>query len=115
MNPDDPPPPPHSYRTQLTIGEEIVDPITWAGSVPQAYGIAPRLRVGRDRWFNLLWLLPIGFVLLIVAVAIAQGLRSTLPCTSSLNAIPAPPPAPPSRPSACLVGSPRSTSSTCSS
>jgi DMSO/TMAO reductase YedYZ molybdopterin-dependent catalytic subunit/thiosulfate reductase cytochrome b subunit len=66
-----------SYRTQLTIGEEIVDPTTWAGSVPQAYGIAPRLRVGRNRWFNLLWLLPIGFVLLIVAVAIAQGLRST--------------------------------------
>ena len=31
--------------------------------------------MGRDRWFNLLWLLPIGFVLLIVAVAAAKGLR----------------------------------------
>ncbi|MGI8994284.1 MAG: molybdopterin-dependent oxidoreductase [Nocardioidaceae bacterium] len=38
-------------------------------------GVAPRVRVGRDKWFNLLWLLPIGFVLLIVAVATAQGLR----------------------------------------
>jgi len=65
-----------SYRSQLTTGEDIVDPATWAGSVPEAHGIAPRVRVGQSRWFNLLWLLPIGFVLLIVAVAIAQGLRS---------------------------------------
>jgi sulfoxide reductase catalytic subunit YedY len=28
------------------------------------------------RWFNLLWLLPIGFVALISAVAVAQGLRT---------------------------------------
>jgi thiosulfate reductase cytochrome b subunit len=38
-------------------------------------GIAPRVRVGRNKWFNLLWLLPIGFVFLIVAVAVAKGLR----------------------------------------
>ncbi|MEJ7784998.1 MAG: molybdopterin-dependent oxidoreductase [Solirubrobacteraceae bacterium] len=38
-------------------------------------GIAPRVRVGASRWFNLLWLLPIGFVVLIVAVAVAKGLR----------------------------------------
>ncbi len=30
--------------------------------MPQVSGIAPRVRVGRSRWFNLLWLLPIGFV-----------------------------------------------------
>jgi len=66
-----------SFRTQLTTGEDIVDPLTWAGSLPQAHGIAPRVRVGRSRWFNLLWLLPIGFVVMIVAVAVAQGLRST--------------------------------------
>jgi methionine sulfoxide reductase catalytic subunit len=64
-----------SFRSQLTIGEDVVDPSTWAGSVPVAQGIAPRVRVGRSRWFNLLWLLPIGFVLLIVAVAVAKGLR----------------------------------------
>ena len=39
-------------------------------------GIAPRVRVGRSRWFNLLWLLPIGFLVLIVAVAAAKGLRN---------------------------------------
>jgi methionine sulfoxide reductase catalytic subunit len=64
-----------SFRSRLTRGEDVVDPATWAGSVPAAYGIAPRVRVGRSRWFNLLWLLPIGFVLLISAVALAKGLR----------------------------------------
>ena len=39
-----------------------MDPSTWAGSVPVAHGIAPRVRIGQSRWFNLLWLLPIGFV-----------------------------------------------------
>jgi hypothetical protein len=58
------------------MGEDAVDPTTWAGSVPQAQGIAPRMRIGRSRWFNLLWLLPIGCVVLIVAVAAAKGLRN---------------------------------------
>ncbi len=66
-----------SYRSQLTKGEDVVDPATWAGSVPVAHGIAPRVRVGRSRWFNLLWLLPIGLVALIAAVAAAKGLRGT--------------------------------------
>jgi len=66
-----------SFRSQLTVGEDVVDPTTWAGSVPAAHGISPRVRVGRSRWFNLAWLLPIGFALLIGAVAVAQGLRST--------------------------------------
>jgi sulfoxide reductase catalytic subunit YedY len=64
-----------SYRYQLTPGEDVIDTATWAGSVPQVNGIAPRVRVGRKRWFNLLWLLPIGFVLLIIAIAVAKGLR----------------------------------------
>jgi len=64
-----------SYRSQLTAGEDVVDRATWAGSVPHARGIAPRVRVGRGRWFNLLWLLPIGFLVLIAAVAAAKGLR----------------------------------------
>ena len=64
-----------SYRYQLTPGEDVIDTATWAGSVPQVNGIAPRVRVGRSKWFNLLWLLPIGFLLLIVLVAVAKGLR----------------------------------------
>jgi methionine sulfoxide reductase catalytic subunit len=64
-----------SYRWQLTPGEDVIDTATWAGSIPQVNGIAPRVRVGRSRWFNLLWLLPIGFMLLLIAIAVAKGLR----------------------------------------
>ncbi|MDQ2960205.1 MAG: hypothetical protein M3R48_04045, partial [Candidatus Dormibacteraeota bacterium] len=66
-----------SWRSQLTSGGDVVDPETWAGAIPQAGGIAPRVRIGQSRWFNLLWLLPLGLLLLMVAVAVAQGLRST--------------------------------------
>lgn len=62
-------------RDRLTKGEDVVDPETWAGSIPAAFGIAPRLRIGADRWFNLLWLLPIGWALLLLGVATAQHLR----------------------------------------
>lgn len=64
-----------SWRAQLTRGEDVVDPVTFAGNIPQVRGVAPRIRVGRNRWFNLLWLLPIGLVVLVAAVAVAQGLR----------------------------------------
>ena len=43
----------------------------WA---PARYGIAPRIRIGK-RWFNVLWLLPIGFVGLVLAAAVAHELR----------------------------------------
>ena len=65
---------PPGLRSGLTPGEEVVDTATWAGSVPAATGVAPRLRLG-GRWFNLLWLLPIGFVVLLGCVAAAKGLR----------------------------------------
>ncbi|MBK6311327.1 MAG: molybdopterin-dependent oxidoreductase [Candidatus Microthrix sp.] len=60
----------------MTIGEESIDPTTWAGSIPQQHGTAPHVRFGRSRWFNLLWLIPAGFVVLISAVAVAKGLRN---------------------------------------
>ncbi len=63
-----------SLRLGLTPGGDAVDVATWAGSVPAATGVAPRVRFGR-KWFNLLWLLPLGFVLLLVEVAVAKGLR----------------------------------------
>jgi sulfoxide reductase catalytic subunit YedY len=65
---------PPDFRAGLTHGEDVVDVATWAGSVPAERGVAPRLRLGR-RWFNLLWLLPIGFVVLLACVAAAKGLR----------------------------------------
>ncbi|WP_305780159.1 molybdopterin-dependent oxidoreductase [Nocardia nova] len=63
------------WRSDLTSGENAIDPTTFAGTIPQVRGVAPRIRVGRDKWFNLLWLLPLGLVVLVAAIAIAQGLR----------------------------------------
>ncbi|WP_216644869.1 molybdopterin-dependent oxidoreductase [Microbacterium sp. SYP-A9085] len=63
------------FRLRLKQPEDTIDPRTWAGSVPDARGTAPHLRVGRDKWFNLLWLIPLGFVALVAMIAIAQGLR----------------------------------------
>ena len=62
-------------REQLTKGEDVVDPKTWAGSIPAAFGIVPRLRIGAKRWLNLAWLLPIGWTLLLLGVAEARHLR----------------------------------------
>jgi thiosulfate reductase cytochrome b subunit len=64
------------YRQQLSGADEVVDPEHWAGDLPAAYGTAPRLRVGRDRWFNLVYLVPLALAVLIVAIAAAQGLRN---------------------------------------
>ncbi|OIU84422.1 oxidoreductase [Microbacterium sp. AR7-10] len=61
---------------------------SWAGSVPAQYGVAPRIRIGRSKWFNLLWLLPIGFVLLIVSIAVAKGLRDVPAVAQFMEAYP---------------------------
>lgn len=63
-----------SFRSELTQGEDHIERPTWAGGIPPAHAIAPRLRVGH-RWFNILWLIPIGVVLLIAGIAVAQGIR----------------------------------------
>ncbi len=63
------------FRERLTKGGDAVDPKTWAGAIPASFGIAPRVRVGANRWFNVLWLIPIGWGALLVAVAAAQYLR----------------------------------------
>jgi sulfoxide reductase catalytic subunit YedY len=68
---------PASFRSALTLGEDVVDTSTWAGSIPAAHGVAPRIRIGKSRWFNLLWLLPLGLLLLLIGVAVAKGLRNT--------------------------------------
>ena len=33
------------------------------------------MRIGNSKWFNLLWLIPIGLLLLIVGIAVAKGIR----------------------------------------
>lgn len=75
-------------RSRLRPGREVVDPESWAGGIPPEAGIAPRVRLGRDRWFNVLWLLPIGFVVLIVAVAAAKGLHNMPAVQDFMNRYP---------------------------
>lgn len=67
-----------SFRRELDRKRYNVVDEDWAGGVPAQYGVAPRVRVGNGKWFNLLWLMPIGFLALLVAVAVAKGIR-TLP------------------------------------
>ncbi|WP_155853943.1 molybdopterin-dependent oxidoreductase [Arthrobacter sp. H5] len=43
--------------------------------MPAQNGVPPRIRFGHSKWFNLLWLIPIGFVLLVIGIAVAKGLR----------------------------------------
>jgi thiosulfate reductase cytochrome b subunit len=74
---------PGEYRARLTRGENVIDPEAWAGALPAATGIVPHVRIGR--WVSVLWLAPISFVLLIVAVAVAQHLR-TLPAVAQFIA-----------------------------
>ena len=42
--------------------------------LPPQSGVIPTIRIGRH-WINVLWALPVAFVLLVTAVAIAQALR----------------------------------------
>ncbi|WP_243064515.1 molybdopterin-dependent oxidoreductase [Humibacter sp. RRB41] len=64
-----------SFRQELDARRFTVVDEDWAGGVPAQYGVAPRVRIGRSRWFNLLWLVPIGFALALILIAVAQGLR----------------------------------------
>jgi sulfoxide reductase catalytic subunit YedY len=63
------------YRTELRLAENIVNRETWAGGIEDKRAIVPRLRVGRDKWLNALWLVPIGFAVLAAVVAVCIGLR----------------------------------------
>ena len=59
-------------EAQIARAHDEVVREEWA---PARYGIAPHIRIGKW-WFNVLWLLPIGFVALILASGVAIELRS---------------------------------------
>ena len=61
-------------QASLTPADDRVLLSHW---LPPQSGIVPRIRFGQ-RWVNVLWALPIAFVLLVIGVAVAQALR-TLP------------------------------------
>lgn len=65
------------YRHEIHTAHDTIDVEEYGGGFDLTRrATAPKLRVGRDRWFNLLWLIPIGFGLLIASVAIGKGLHN---------------------------------------
>jgi thiosulfate reductase cytochrome b subunit len=77
-----------SFRDELDSKRYTVVDEDWAGGVPAQYGVAPRVRIGHSKWFNLLWLIPIGIVLLLVAIAVAKGLREVPAVQSFMHQFP---------------------------
>ncbi|MBO0880090.1 MAG: cytochrome b/b6 domain-containing protein, partial [Mycobacterium sp.] len=66
-----------SYSAEIHPAHDRVDLKTYGGGFDLSRrATAPRLRVRRDKWFNLLWLVPIGFILLVAAVAIGKTLHN---------------------------------------
>src|SRR5579875_1112082 len=65
-----------SYSAEIHPAHDHVDLETYGGGFDLTRrATAPKLRVGRDKWFNLLWLIPIGFALLVTGVAAGKGLH----------------------------------------
>jgi sulfoxide reductase catalytic subunit YedY len=63
---------PHDpLATNLSTADDRVRLSHW---LPPQAGVVPKIRVGR-RWINVLWALPVIFVLLVIGVATAQALR----------------------------------------
>lgn len=58
-------------EAQLTHADDRVNLSHW---LPPQWGVTPRVRIG-GRWFNLLWLIPLGLAFLIIGIPAAQELR----------------------------------------
>ena len=76
------------YRSELRLAENLVNPETWAGGIEDKRAIMPRLRVGRDKWLNVLWLVPIGFVVLAAMVAVGIGVHNMPPVQAFIQRYP---------------------------
>ena len=63
--------PPHdSIASTLSAADDRIVLNDWT---PPREGIIPQIRVAR-RWVSLLWLVPIGAAVLVLLIALAQGL-----------------------------------------
>jgi len=65
-------PMPHDpLAKSLSAADDRVRLSEW---LPPQEGVVPRIRIGR-RWISVLWSLPLVFVLLVIGIAVARGLR----------------------------------------
>ena len=58
-------------ETKLTHTDDRIRLSDW---LPPQWGLIPHIRLGK-RWINICWLLPLGFLFLLIGVAVAQELR----------------------------------------
>jgi methionine sulfoxide reductase catalytic subunit len=58
-------------ETNLSSADDRVRLSSW---LPPQFGVVPKIRIGQ-RWINVMWALPLGFVLTVIGVAVAQALR----------------------------------------
>lgn len=56
------------FEAKLTHADDRIRLSEW---IPQQWGVIPRIRFGQ-RWFNTLWLMPLGLLFLIIGIAVAQ-------------------------------------------
>lgn len=59
-----------TLEAELSHADDRVRLNRW---IPQQWGVLPRIRFGR-RWFNLVWLIPIGIIFLACGIPAAQEL-----------------------------------------
>ena len=75
-----------SFRSEFDSKRYSVVDEDWAGGIPAQYGVAPRIRIGQTKWFNLFWLIPIGLLLLPSRSPLPRDCAVSRPCrTSSIN------------------------------
>ena len=66
---------PDPLETQLSPAEDRIVVAEWSRRIPPIKARVPEVRIGK-RWFNILWLLPIGAVGGLIGVAACQQLRT---------------------------------------
>jgi len=59
------------FETKLTHADDRIRLSDW---LPPQWGLIPHIRLGKQ-WVNICWLLPLGFLFLLIGVAVAQELR----------------------------------------
>ena len=59
------------FQPKLTHADDRIRLSDW---LPPQWGGMPHIRLGK-RWFNICWFLPIGFLGLLIGVAVAQELH----------------------------------------